>query len=262
MIFRNPVVRESMIADSFGEIDPNTSPAVRQPTGRLVPSVPVVGLNTNSKKAATSVSTEPPFELQAPTTTADSAKDHQQPEVAASDPVADDKAAGIDSKQQFDQLEQNDLAQELGEDEQLEAAQQESGRERRSSRRSRSRSDSSITGHSSTGHSSTGNSSTGHSSMGRSSRSRRERSQREPSWNEIGVDGLPIRDAEEYDNEELENEVTGTSYRDVLGLFTALGCSLLLTQVSLWWFIGIDPLGLGPVVSNWAPSVVPNDFSR
>ncbi|MBL8892209.1 MAG: hypothetical protein JNL67_19695 [Planctomycetaceae bacterium] len=89
-------------------------------------------------------------------------------------------------------------------------------------------------------------------SSGRSSR----RSSAERSWNEIGVDGLPIREPDESPNEEFAS--VETRPQDVLRLFLAFTVSLLLTQAGLWWVAGVDPLGLAPWVSSWAPWVVPS----
>jgi phage FluMu protein Com len=105
-----------------------------------------------------------------------------------------------------------------------------------------------------------------HHSSRRGSRSRSEhrssRSSRHTSWNDIGVDGLPIATEDSSDSTELDSGTGGTRIRDVIGLFTGLACSVLLTQVSLWWLVGIDPLGLGPTIADWAPSIVPTELHQ
>lgn len=91
---------------------------------------------------------------------------------------------------------------------------------------------------------------------------RRSRASGHTSWNDIGVDGLPIATDDSSDSTELDSGTGGTRIRDVIGLFTALACSVLLTQVSLWWLVGIDPLGLGPTIADWAPSIVPTELHQ
>jgi len=51
--------------------------------------------------------------------------------------------------------------------------------------------------------------------------------------------------------------VAGSSLRELSGLLLAFGLSLVLTQASLWWLVGIDPVGLAPFFSPWLPSIVP-----
>ena len=35
---------------------------------------------------------------------------------------------------------------------------------------------------------------------------------------------------------------------------------LPLLQMMMWWIVGVDPLGLAPVVGNAVPAVVPNSL--
>lgn len=88
-----------------------------------------------------------------------------------------------------------------------------------------------------------------------SSRSAR-RSSSERSWNEIGVDGLPIQESGESQNEDITS--VETRPQDVLLLLLAFTFSLLLTQAGLWWVAGVDPFGIAPWVSSWAPWLVPS----
>jgi len=97
------------------------------------------------------------------------------------------------------------------------------------------------------------------------SRSSRPRSRRSKSisnefeadggWNNIGVDGLPINRRSERLKPVEEESQTGVKE---LALILVGGLiSLPMTQLCLWWFVGIDPLGLAPRVFEVVPQVVP-----
>jgi len=94
-------------------------------------------------------------------------------------------------------------------------------------------------------------------SESRSRRTGRRRTTNRSGWNEIGVDGLPIRRTERSPATELAGETEPTSPRDVIRLLAAFGVSLVLAQLSVWWLVGIDPLGLAPPLSPWLPLIVP-----
>ncbi len=51
--------------------------------------------------------------------------------------------------------------------------------------------------------------------------------------------------------------VDGSSLRELSGLLMAFGLSVALTQASLWWVVGVDPLGIAPLIEQWLPGVVP-----
>lgn len=58
----------------------------------------------------------------------------------------------------------------------------------------------------------------------------------------------------------LESQATtlpGSSMRELSGLLLAFALSVALTQASLWWVVGVDPLGTAPVISQWVPGIVP-----
>lgn len=79
-----------------------------------------------------------------------------------------------------------------------------------------------------------------------------------------GASRVPRRDSSSYADLaaiDLESAaVAGSSFRELSGLLLAFGLSILLTQASLWWLVGVDPLGLAPLVSHWMPGVVPPDL--
>lgn len=49
----------------------------------------------------------------------------------------------------------------------------------------------------------------------------------------------------------------GSSLRELSGLLLAFALSVALTQASLWWVVGVDPLGAAPAISQWVPGIVP-----
>ncbi len=51
--------------------------------------------------------------------------------------------------------------------------------------------------------------------------------------------------------------VDGSSFRELSGLLLAFGLSVALTQASLWWVVGVDPLGVAPLIEQWLPGLVP-----
>jgi hypothetical protein len=93
------------------------------------------------------------------------------------------------------------------------------------------------------------------------SRAARVGSSRGSGWNEIGVDGLPIRGTEEFALHDSNGDAAPPSTLDLVGWMGALAVSVLLTQLSLWWLVGVDPLGLAPVVSPWLPIAVPGGLA-
>lgn len=80
-----------------------------------------------------------------------------------------------------------------------------------------------------------------------------QRQKGDDGWNEIGVDGLPVNPRPVLTG---EPEVYST-WREVVVILLGGLVSLPITQLCLWWLVGIDPLGLAPQVSELVPQVVP-----
>lgn len=94
----------------------------------------------------------------------------------------------------------------------------------------------------------------------RSRSSRAIRSGRKDSWNQIGVDGLPLSRSKS-DTKPLEEHDGGEGgWREVALIAIGGAISLPVTQLCLWWMVGVDPLQLGPSISRVLPQVVPVAF--
>lgn len=105
---------------------------------------------------------------------------------------------------------------------------------------------------------------TGRSSSRRSGRRSRSRSmsrmEGDGGWNEIGVDGLPVRGARQRMQELEEHDGEEGGIRELIIICVGGLLCLPVTQLCLWWLVEIDPLHLGPAISNVVPAVVPSQF--